>query len=95
MCAACRHLARLAEKLEALRVRRAELGRWARVLLSERLAVVWVELTSAPLTGSGRARPPLAGQVQVADETGLALEDLLNHRAGHGRPGSASAAGLA
>ncbi|MFE9679118.1 hypothetical protein ACFYO5_34230 [Streptomyces sp. NPDC006259] len=34
-------------------------------------------MTSAPLTGVGRARPPLAGRVQVADETGLVLEDVL------------------
>lgn len=82
VCAACRHLARLAEKQKALRVRRAELARWAGVLLSGRLAVVWVELTEASLTGSGRARPPLAGRVQVADETGRVLEDVLVRLAG-------------
>ncbi|MBW8797852.1 MAG: hypothetical protein JF597_30980, partial [Streptomyces sp.] len=91
VCAACRHVARLAEKHEALRVRRAELGWWAGVLLSERLAVVWVELTAAAPSGSGRARPPLAGRVQVADETGLVLEDVLVRLAGPrtgGAPGS-------
>jgi hypothetical protein len=96
VCAACRHVARLAEKHEALRVRRAELARWAGALLSERLAVVWGELTAAPLTGSGRARPPLAGRVQVADETGLVLEDVLVRLAGPrtgGAPAEAVSAG--
>ncbi|GGV50723.1 hypothetical protein [Streptomyces spectabilis] len=82
VCAACRHLAQLAEMQEALRARRAELAVWAGGLLSGRLAVVWVELTAAPLSGSGRARPPLAGRVQVADEAGRVLEDVLVRLAG-------------
>lgn len=63
-------------------MRRAELDGWAGALLSRRLAVVWVELTEAPPAGSGRARPPLAGRVQVADETGRVLEDVLVRLAG-------------
>ncbi|MEU0345088.1 hypothetical protein ABZ092_40715 [Streptomyces bobili] len=96
VCAACRHLARLAEKQQELRVRRAELGLWARGLLSRPLALVWVELTAAPLSGSGRARPPLAGRVQVADETGGVLEDVLVRLAGprtRGAPAGAVSAG--
>lgn len=92
VCAACRHLAQLAEKHEALRVRRAELGVWARGLLSGPLAVVWVELTAAPPAGSGRARPPLAGRVQVADETGRVLEDVLVRLAGPRTRGAPAAA---
>ncbi|MBC7272241.1 hypothetical protein ACF09G_36380 [Streptomyces albogriseolus] len=82
VCGACRHRARLVEMQELLAVRRAELGRWARELLADRLAVVWVELTAAEPTGSGRARPPLAGRVQVVDETGRALETVLVRLAG-------------
>ncbi|WP_395759906.1 hypothetical protein OIE82_35940 (plasmid) [Streptomyces althioticus] len=96
VCGACRHRARLAEKQEALRVRRVELARWARDLLSQRLAVMWVELTEAEPTGSGRARPPLAGRVQVADETGRVLEDVLVRLAGprtRGAPADAIVAG--
>ncbi|MEU9247289.1 hypothetical protein [Streptomyces sp. NPDC048385] len=82
MCAACRHLAQLVEKQQALRVRRAELAVWAGGLLSRPLAVVWVELTAAAPSGSGRVRPPLAGRVQVADEAGRVLEDVLVRLAG-------------
>ncbi|MPY57155.1 hypothetical protein [Streptomyces spongiae] len=82
LCGACRHRARLAEMQELLAVRRAELGRWARDLLAGPLAVVWVELTAAEPTRSGRARPPLAGRVQVVDETGRGLETVLVRLAG-------------
>ncbi|MFI6278103.1 hypothetical protein [Streptomyces sp. NPDC050988] len=82
VCAACRHVARLGEMQELLRVRRGELARWASGLLAGRLAVVWVELTEAPPTESGRARPPLAGRIRVVDEAGRALEDVLVRLAG-------------
>lgn len=65
-------------------------------MLSQRLAVMWVELTEAEPTGSGRAGPPLAGRVQVADESGRVLEDVLVRLAGprtRGAPADAVVAG--
>ncbi|MEU0112002.1 hypothetical protein ABZ313_42585 [Streptomyces sp. NPDC006251] len=96
VCAACRHVARLGEMQELLRVRRGELARWAAGLLAGRLAVVWVELTEAPPSASGRARPPLAGRVQVVDEAGRGLDDVLVRLAGprtQGAPADAVPAG--
>ncbi|MDG9709477.1 hypothetical protein [Streptomyces sp. DH10] len=48
----------------------AEVGRCARELLAGPLAMVWVELTAAEPTGSGRARPPLADRSRYAQWRG-------------------------
>lgn len=71
------------ERQEQLRERRAELALWARGLLDEGgLAVVWVTVHEAPLTASGRRRPPLAARVHVVDEDGQRLADVLVRLAG-------------
>ncbi|WP_214327897.1 hypothetical protein [Nonomuraea sediminis] len=82
-CVACNHIARLIAKQIGLREGRTALADWARDLLDDdATAVVWVNLHEAPRTAAGRARPPLAAQVQAVDGTGGRLLDILVRLAG-------------
>ncbi|MFJ3182581.1 hypothetical protein ACIPJN_29900 [Streptomyces sp. NPDC086796] len=83
LCVMCRRIAGIAGFQAELRTRREEIGSWARSLFAGgELAIVWVELTAAPDTPAGRRRPPLAGRVQVVDESGRRRADVLVRLAG-------------
>ncbi|MEV7157172.1 hypothetical protein AB0N77_21490 [Streptomyces misionensis] len=97
LCVMCRRLAEIGRFQAELRERREQTGAWARSLFAGGdLAITWVELTAAPDTPSGRRRPPLAGRVQVVDEQGKKLANVLVRLAGprtQGAPQEAVAAG--
>ncbi|MGW4803101.1 hypothetical protein [Kitasatospora sp. NPDC004272] len=83
LCLMCHRVARVRERQEELARAREGHARWAAGLLAdEASALVWVTVVEAPLTESGRRRPPLAARVHAVDGRGRRLVDVLVRLAG-------------